>query len=229
MKSRAADQERTEITGEGLAPQAIPRRDFLGGMTGLMAAIAAGGCASMTGPATSSTAQAVPRFAYVGCYTTKERDGHGEGINLYRIDPGSGNWSHVQLLKELVNPSWLALDRRQRFLYAAHGDGTEATAFRIDEQTGHLTVLNRQPTNGKNGVRLVVDATNRFIVLANYSSGTVAVLPINSDGSLAPLSDLVILTGKPAPHRTEHASSHPHDVVFDPRGRFIVVPDKGLD
>jgi len=229
MKSRAADQERTEITAEGLMSQAIPRRDFLGGITGLMAAIAAAGCASMTGPATSSTAQAVPRLAYVGCYTTKERDGHGEGINVYRIDPGSGNWTHVQLLKDIVNPSWLALDRRQRFLYAAHGDGTEATAFRIDEQTGHLTVLNRQPTNGKNGVRLVVDPTNRFIVLANYSSGTVAVLPINPNGSLAPLSDLASPPGKPGPHRTRQESSHPHDTLFDRQGRFVVVPDLGLD
>src|SRR2546427_5700656 len=48
-------------------------------------------------------------------------------------------------------------------------------------------------------------------------------------GSLAPLSDLVTLQGKPGPHRTEQASAHPHDVVLDPRGRFLVVPDKGLD
>jgi len=78
-------------------------------------------------------------------------------------------------------------------------------------------------------VSLAVDPTNRFLVLANYSSGTVAVLPINADGSLAKLSDLVTLTGKPGPHRTQQESSHPHDVIFDPRGRFIVVPDKGLD
>lgn len=183
----------------------------------------------MTGPAATSTAPAIPGFAYVGCYTSKERDARGEGITVYRVDPGSGNWTRVQLVKNLVNPSWLALDRRQRFLYAAHGDGTEATAFRIDEQTGQLTVLNRQPTNGKNGVRLVVDPSNRFIVLANYASGTVAVLPINSDGSLAPLTDLATLSGKPGPHRTRQESSHPHDTLFDRQGRFVVVPDLGLD
>ncbi len=168
-------------------------------------------------------------FAYVGCYTSKERNARGEGINVYRIDPASGNWTHAQLLKDIVNPSWLTFDRRQRFVYAAHGDGAEATAYRIDEQSGHLSLLNRQPTNGKNGVRLAVDPTNRFVVLANYSSGTVALLPINTDGALGSLIDLPALTGKLGPHRTEQASAHPHDILFDPRGRFIVVPDKGLD
>jgi 6-phosphogluconolactonase (cycloisomerase 2 family) len=201
----------------------IARRDFLAGAAGMLAALAAGGCASMASSA------AVPSFAYVGCYTTKERNGRGEGINVYRIDPASGSWTHVQLLKDVVNPSWLTFDQRRRFLYSAHGDGGEATAYQIDEPSGRLTVLNRQATSGKNGVRLAVDPANRYVVLANYSSGTVAVLPINADGSLGPLSDLPSLPGKPGPHRTEQASSHPHDVLFDPRGRYIVVPDKGLD
>ena len=205
------------------------RRGFLAGTAGLIAAIAAGGCAAATGPGASAATRRTPMFAYVGCYTSKERNGRGEGIGVYRIDPGSGDWTQVQLVGDIVNPSWLALDRRQRFLYAAHGDGADATAFAVDQESGRLTLLNRQPTSGRNGVRLAIDASNRFVVLANYSTGTVAVLPINPDGSLAPLSDLVTLQGKPGPHRTEQASAHPHDVVLDPRGRFLVVPDKGLD
>ncbi len=205
--------------------QTIPRRDFLGGMAGLMAGIAAGGCA----PAASSTAPAKALFAYVGCYTTKERNGHGEGISVYRVDAASGTWTHVQLLPGIVNPSFLTLDRRHRFLYSAHGDGGEATAFQIDPQSGHLRLLNRQSTGGKNGVRLIVDPTNRFLVVANYSSGTVAVLPLNPDGSLGPLSDLVSLPGQPGPHRSRQDASHPHDTVFDRGGRFVAVPDLGLD
>jgi 6-phosphogluconolactonase len=207
----------------------IPRRDFLGGAAGLLAAMAGGGCASMTNPAARSNATTPARFAYVGGYTSAERKGHAEGISVYRIDAGSGAWTPVQVVRDLVNPSWLTLDRQRRCIYAAHGDGVEATAFRIDAESGRLTLLNRQATSGKNGVRLGVDASHRFIVLANYSSGTVAVLPIGADGSLGPLSDLATLTGQPGPHRTEQASAHPHDVVFDPRGRFVVVPDKGLD
>jgi 6-phosphogluconolactonase len=203
------------------------RRDWLRGATGLMATIAAGGCAAAGGPGVAT--RRTPMFAYVGCYTSKERNGKGEGISVYRIDAASGQWTEVQLVREIVNPSWLTLDRQQRCLYAAHGDGSEATAFAIDRDSGRLTPLNRQATKGRNGVRLGIDGSNKFAVLANYSTGTVAVLPINSDGSLGALTDLVTLEGKPGPHRTEQVSAHPHDVVFDPRGRFVVVPDKGLD
>ncbi|HSE05511.1 MAG TPA: lactonase family protein [Methylomirabilota bacterium] len=168
-------------------------------------------------------------LAYVGGYTSKDRNGRGDGINVYRVDEASGAWSHFQRLGDLVNPSWLTLDRRRPVLYSAHGEGQEAIAYAIDPATGRLRILNRQPTQGKNGVRLGIEASGRFLVCANYSSGTVAVLPIEPDGSLAPLSDLVPLTGKTGPHPTEQASAHPHDVAFDPRGHFCLVPDKGLD
>lgn len=203
------------------------RRDWLRGATAITASIAVGGCAAASAP--GGVTRRTPMVAYVGCYTSKERNGKGEGLSVYRIDPASGQWTQVQLVKDIVNPSWLTLDRQQRCLYAAHGDGNEATAFAIDRDTGRLTLMNRQPTKGRNGVRLAIDASNKFAVVANYSSGTVAVLPINADGSLGPVTDLVTLEGKPGPHRTEQASSHPHDVVIDPRGRFVVVPDKGLD
>jgi 6-phosphogluconolactonase len=192
------------------------------------------GDASAVNRGSLDSRRAVPQHppnmrAYVGGYTTKERNGRGEGINVYRIDEASGAWTHVQLLKDIANPSWLTLDRQGRVLYSAHGEGTEATAYAIDRDTGRLGVLNRQGTHGKNGVRLGIDGSDRFLVCANYSSGTVAVLPIEPDGSLGTLSDLVTLDGKPGPHPTEQASAHPHDIAFDPRGRFFLAPDKGLD
>jgi 6-phosphogluconolactonase (cycloisomerase 2 family) len=170
-----------------------------------------------------------PRFAYVGCYTTAQRQGRGEGINVYRIDASTGGFTHVQLVKDLVNPSWLGLDRRRRALYSAHGDGQVVSVFRVDGESGALSAIGTQPTGGTNGVRLGTDPDDRFLVVANYSTGTVAVLPINPDGSLAPVADLAALHGRPGPHPTEQTRSHPHDIVFAPRGGFIVVPDKGLD
>jgi 6-phosphogluconolactonase len=170
----------------------------------------------------------VTLLAYVGGYTARERNGRGEGVNVYRVDLASGAWSHLQLLPGIANPSWLILDRPGRVLYAAHGDGTEASAYAIDS-SGRLRVLGRQPTGGTNGVRLGIDASDRFLVCANYSSGTVAVLPIEPDGSLGALRDLVPLEGTPGPHRTQQTSAHPHDIAFDPWGRFFLVPDKGLD
>lgn len=169
-------------------------------------------------------------FAYAGCYTSKSRNGRGTGIGVHRMDPATGGWTPVQTVPDLVNPSILALDRSRRFLYSSHGgDEDYVTSFAIDDATGRLTRIGRQSTGGKNGVHLAADATNRFMVVGNYSSGTVAVLPINSDGSLGTLSDLVTLTGTPGPDPVQQPSSHPHDVPFDRSGRFVVVPDKGFD
>jgi len=207
-------------------PGALGRRQFLGGVAGV---IAAGAGPTMPRADAQGKGGGPAMFVFVGCYTTKERKARGEGINVYRMDPSSGTWTHLALVKDLVNPSWLTLDRQQRVLYSAHGDGEHATAFAIDRATGQLKRLNEQATGGKNGVRVAVDPTNKFLVVGNYSSGTVALLPINADGSLGPRSDLATCTGTPGPHRTEQAASHPHDVPFDRSGRVIVVPDKGLD
>ncbi|MDR3591478.1 MAG: lactonase family protein [Negativicutes bacterium] len=168
-------------------------------------------------------------FAYVGCYTTPQRQGHGEGIGVFRVDPLSAEWTRVQLVGGLVNPSFLGLDQTGRFLYSVHGDAEQLTAFRIDEVTGELELVNQVPIGGRNGVHLAVDPTNRFLVTANYGSGKAAVFPIQADGSLAPYSDLVPLPGIPGPNKLEQAFSHPHHIPFDRSGRFIIIPDKGLD
>jgi 6-phosphogluconolactonase len=195
----------------------LARRDFLAGLAG---------CAAGRLGQGAPTKPALPAVMYVGGYTSGGR-GHGEGISVYRRGPDA--WALVQVLSELANPSFLAIDRRGGCLYSAHGDGTEVTAYRIDSATARLSVINRRPTGGRNAVHLAIDATNQFLVLANYASGTVVVLPINRDGSLEPVRDVATMTGTPGPHRTEQESSHPHHCPFDPTGRLVVVPDKGLD
>ena len=168
-------------------------------------------------------------FAYVGCRTTKERNARGKGINVYRADPASGQWSHVQLVEGLVNPSFLAMDRTQRFLYTVHGDFSEVSSFAIDPASGKLAFLNRQSTEGKNPVHLVADPSNRYLLIANYATGTLASLPIQADGTLGSVVDLAALPGKPGPHKIQQGASHPHQIQFDTRQKFIIVPDKGLD
>ncbi|MBI3918868.1 MAG: lactonase family protein [Betaproteobacteria bacterium] len=174
-----------------------------------------------------ASAAAHAKFAYVGCFTTGERNARGKGISVYRIDSGNGNWTLVQVLGTLPNPQYLALDREQRYLYSAHGDGTEIGAYAIDRQTGELRFLNRQPTDGRNAPALVPDPSNRCMVMANGPG--LAVFPINADGSLAPHSDALVPPGEPGPHRKGQNSPHPHHVLFDPGGGFLTAPDKGVD
>jgi 6-phosphogluconolactonase len=213
----------------------LGRREFVVGLGGVAATIASRLAAASAErfderqPSAGERSQpGAPTFMYVGSFTGQGR-GHGEGLSVYRRKGESDPWTLIQLLKDLADPSFLIVDRQQRCLYSAHGDGTQATAYQIDQATGRLTVLNQQPTGGRNGVHLAIDATGRFLVVANYASGTVAVLPIKQDGSLAPASDLATLSGTPGPHRTQQESSHPHHCPFDRTGRIIVVPDKGLD
>jgi 6-phosphogluconolactonase len=168
-------------------------------------------------------------FAYVGSFTTAKRKARGDGIHVYRMDPSTGAWAHLQHIGELTNPSFLALSRDRRFLYSVHGDSDYATAFALDQNTGEAKLINRAATGGGNGVQLAVDPSGKYLIVANYATGTVAVLPILPDGSLKDQHQLVPLPGEPGPHRTQQPSSEPHDVVFDPSGRFVLVPDKGLD
>ena len=171
---------------------------------------------------------AAPTFMYVGGFTKKD-GGHCEGLTVYQRSSDSAPWMQIQVLKDLADPSFVIVDRQGRHLYSSHGDGTQATAYRIDQATGRLTLINQQPTRGTNGVHLAIDPTNRFLVLANYATGSLVALPINPDGSLGSVADLATMTGSPGPHRTQQESSHPHHCPFDPTSRFIVVPDKGLD
>jgi len=209
--------------------EAADRPPFEWSRRGLLAGASAAAATATTLRGSAQAAPAAAQFAYVGSFTTPARNARGNGINVYRVDPASGAWTHVQLVSDLVNPSFLALDRPQRHLYAVHADLTEVSAFAIDRATGTLGFLNRQSMDGKNPVHLSIDPTGRFLVTANYTGGTVALLPIQPDGALGPRADSVKLPGDPGPNRTEQASSHPHDAPFDPSGRFVVVPDKGLD
>jgi 6-phosphogluconolactonase len=180
-------------------------------------------------PAAAQTPSGPSMFAYVGSFTTAERKARGDGIHVYRVDPATGSWTHVQHVGNLVNPSYLALSRDQRVLYSVHGDGDFASAFALDPKTGEAKPLGRAATGGKNGVREALDPSGKYLVVANYSSGSAAVLPVGPDGALKDQHQLIQLPGEPGPHKVEQQSSHPHDIVFDPSGRFVLVPDKGLD
>src|SRR4051812_43056386 len=103
---------------------------------------------TLAGAAVLAQAQqpAAATFAYVGCFTTAERKGRGDGIHVYRIDPASGDWTQTQVLKGLVNPSFLQMRPGGKVLYSSHGDGDFATAYSVDEATGNLTVINSGKT-----------------------------------------------------------------------------------
>jgi 6-phosphogluconolactonase (cycloisomerase 2 family) len=210
------------------------RRYLLTGVAGFMAVCFVIGLFAITAPTVYSAEKSIERtkpiFAYVGSRTTKERNARGEGINVYRVDPMTGAWTHVQLLKTpQENASFLTFDRSGNYLYSVHGDFSEVSSYKIDKQTGKLTLLNMESTKGKNPGSLVVDPSNKVLAVANYAAGSLVLLPIRADGSLGPIMDMAQLPGKPGPHKTQQGSSHPHQTLYDPAEKFVLVPDKGLD
>ncbi len=168
---------------------------------------------------------------YVGTYTR----GKSEGIYVYRMTLTSGDLKLLSIARGITNPSFLAIDPQSKYLYSVNeveefaGKRTGAvTAFAVDQQTGELRKMNQQPAQGASPCYITVDPTGKFVLVANYSSGSLAVLPINSDGSLGESADVVQHRGSGAnPRRQE--GPHAHCIVLDRSGRYAFAADLGID
>jgi 6-phosphogluconolactonase len=168
---------------------------------------------------------------YVGTYT----DGASRGIYRFRFELASGAAGAPALAAETKNPSFLALHPGGHFLYAVgESDGflgrpTGAlSAFRIDAPSGDLTLLDQQPSEGRGPCHLVVDRAERHLLAANYGGGTVAVLPIATDGRLGPATSVRVHEGT-GPNRERQEHAHAHGIYLDPSERFALAPDLGAD
>lgn len=168
-------------------------------------------------------------FVYVGSRTTQERRARGEGLSVYRLDAARGDLQRVQLVGGLVNPSFLALGRGGDRLYVVHGDREEVSAFAIDAASGQLSLLNRQLCGGLNPVHLAVSPSGRELVVTNHIGASVVVLPVDERGALGPVVQRLVFDGPLGPHRVEQTQAKPHFSPFDRSGRWVLVPDKGLD
>lgn len=160
-------------------------------------------------------APAVPTFVYVGTYTGPK----SKGIYLFKLQTDnlevSQNITLVPqgLAAESSNPSFLALDLKRRLLFAVNEDAKGmVSAFAIDSATGKLTPLNQKSSEGSGPCHLALDAQGKNILVANYNSGSVAVLPVSADGKLGDASDVIQHKGKSVnPDRQEgpHALRDP--------------------
>jgi 6-phosphogluconolactonase len=168
---------------------------------------------------------------YVGTYT-----GHGsQGIYSYHFDPETGRTTAIGLVAKTENPTFLAVHPSGRFLYAVNevdeyeGKPSGAvSAFAIDQKSGALTLLNRVGSLGKGPAHLSVDETGKYLLLANYGGGSVAVFPIGDDGRIGTSTSVVQHSGSGAnPER--QAEPHAHQIIVSSDNRFALAADLGLD
>lgn len=198
-----------------------------------------------------------PLIAYVGTYTSPLKNmrdtqvdlppGNGRGIHLFQVDRVTGALTPSGLHEMGTSPSALAINASRTHLYSANetervGDNESGTvsAFTIDPSDGKLKLLNSVKSGGKGPAHLSIHPSGRYVLVANYFGGSVAVLPILPDGSLGDATDIKKDTGKVGPTKATnappgsfafsgHDQTHAHMIESDPSGRFVLHVDLGLD
>ena len=181
-------------------------------------------------------------YAYVGTYTP-----NGGGIYLFRVDRASGALTQIQVVDDIRNPSWLALNPEQTRLYAiSEIDNYEGTkngavvSYAVDAGNLRLNRLGAVSSAGAAPAFVSVHPSGKFVFAANFGGGTVAVFPVAANGALSGASDVRPSVG--AHHRaravddppgqfamSDHDGPHPHMVAPDPSGQFVIANDAGLD
>jgi 6-phosphogluconolactonase len=167
-------------------------------------------------------------------FVTAFAPGDKGGIHAYTFDTAAGKLKALQRTGGVENPFFLALSPDRKFLYSTHAKqfgGTEneqVAAFQIVGRTGELKLLNRQSAEGTAACYLDVDKTGKTLVVANYSSGSVASLPIKGDGSLGEHASFFKHKGSSVnPQRQKEP--HAHCVVVSPYNKYALAADLGTD
>jgi 6-phosphogluconolactonase len=187
---------------------------------------------ALTGAAPAADEKGGTVRVYIG--TSTGGNSKSKGIYLCELDLASGKLTSKGLAAEAGNPNFLALHPNRKFLYAV-GDVTldgkktaGVSAFAI-EATGKLTLLNEQSARGAGPCHISVDKGGKNVLIANYSGGSIAALPIGPDGKLAPATAFVQHEGGSKVDKARQEKPHAHSINLDPAGKFAFVADLGMD
>jgi len=171
---------------------------------------------------------------FVGTYT-EPKGSRSEGIYVYQMDSTSGQLRFERLIKGVVNPSFLEIHPRQNFLYAVNEvesfngqAGGGVSTFSINSRSGEFTLLNEQISHAAHPCYVSIEQTGRFALVANYTGGSVAMLPIRTDGSLGVATDVIQHSGSSI-HPERQTGPHAHCILPDPINRFAICVDLGMD
>jgi 6-phosphogluconolactonase len=183
-----------------------------------------------------------PILTYIGTYTP-----NGQGIHLYSLNSATGKLTFIKVAAAVPSPSWMALHPQRNYLYAVNEisnfNGTttgSVSAFAVNRATGDLALLNVVSSQGSGPAHVSVDPMGQFIFVANYGGGSVAVLPIQADGSLGNATDVRLDVGAVGPTQptdgppgsfaiSGHDAPHAHMIQTDLKGAFVIHADLGQD
>ena len=160
----------------------------------------------------------------IGTYTSEGSD----GIYVYKFNTETGDNSFLSSVKT-SNPSYLTISPNKKNVYAVNEDAPgNVTAFVFNKSNNKLLQLNQQPSQGKHPCYVTIDKTGKWVIVGNYSSGTLAVYPVNKDGSLGKPTDSVQHEGSSV-NTERQESAHVHSTVLNKNNKTLYVPDLGMD
>jgi 6-phosphogluconolactonase len=233
--------------------QKVSRRSFL-----KASALAAGGAAFLPrGIEAQAGGVNAPLMAYVGTFSSPLREmlptqvdlppGNGRGIHLFQVDRSTGALTPSGIYESGISPDCLVLNAAGTRLYATNetervGEGKEGTvsAFAINRADGTLSLLNSVRSGGAGPTYMSMHPSGKFLLVANYFGGSIAILPIQSEGRLGEAADVKRDEGTIGPRKATNAApgsfafsghdrTHAHMVQADPLGHFVLHVDLGLD
>ncbi|MBB4035953.1 6-phosphogluconolactonase (cycloisomerase 2 family) [Dysgonomonas hofstadii] len=165
-------------------------------------------------------------YLLVGTYTR----GESKGIYVYQFDTVSG-YSEYKTMTEITNPSYLAVSKDERFVYAISEEGENkgsASAFSFDKKDGSLKHLNTELTGGDAPCYVSVDDASENVIVANYSGGSITHFPVKEDGRLDKASQVVSFAGR-GTDSDRQKKPHLHCIIYSPDGKYIFADDLGTD
>lgn len=199
-------------------------------LSATLAGMAALAAASVSVPGPAHTAEGRQPLVFVSSFAPA-KDG---AIQAFRLDPESGKLTPAHRNPGIPHPFFLALSPDRRYLYSIQAEkfgGTEyehVAAYALNRDTGELRFLNRQSSRGTASCYLEVDATGKTVLVANYSTGSVAALPVRKDGSLGEAAGFVQHAGSSV-DPARQTGPHAHSFVISPNNRHAYAADLGLD
>jgi len=178
----------------------------------------------------TATLEPVKFYLYVGSYTTTDK----EGIAIFEFDPLDGDLKYLTTVAGIKNPSYLAIHPKKKLLFAVNetdnfgaGNTGAISSYAIDPIQGSLRLLSQVSSLGVSPCYVTIDQSGSNALVANYSSGNVAVFPVESGGILSQGS-MVQHQGS-GPNKDRQSGPHAHSIMFDNKYAFALAADLGTD
>lgn len=208
-------------------------------------------------PVHAQVKEKAPLMAYVGTFSSPLEDmlptqvdlppGNGLGIHHFRVNRATGELTPAGVTRSGSSPSCLVINEAGTRLYSANEtdrlNGTKegtVSAHVVDPVDGQLELLNTVASGGAGPTYVSIHPSGRYLLVANYFGGSVAVLPILKDGRLGNATDVKVDEGKIGPTTSAnapagskafsgHDRTHAHMIQSDLSGKFVMHVDLGLD